>query len=267
MLFLIADAGADPSGGILSLALKVTTPLALSALLVLVLFLLYRQVVGRLDSAGTQKAVTYVFILVLVAIVLGVGAYVTTQLVGASDGRPRFYGRVSDTADVHTGIPNAVVHIRLNGIRDVTTDAQGSFSVVLAKSFANQTAQVWADAVTYKPSPIQQVIMSADPGPQNISLERLHGALGTNTNVSCIVGKWLEKPNGAYIWSFTANKAGLHARRTDGWSEGQFQRVDLDWVGSLHWGNGTTWMGVTLSPNKDCSQLSTNRDWWYQRVP
>jgi hypothetical protein len=75
---------------ILSIAEKIQTPLSLSAFIIIILFLLYRQLFDKLPienvvSSDTYKiivkAMTFVFILAVVGLVLGLLSYALTTII------------------------------------------------------------------------------------------------------------------------------------------------------------------------------------------
>ncbi|MDQ3818865.1 MAG: hypothetical protein M3362_14490 [Acidobacteriota bacterium] len=74
-------------------AAKITTPLSLASLVIVVLYLLYRQVLGlsifsNLDQTGTYQVVTqvlfYLFVLAIVGLILGMGLFVFTKVYNPS---------------------------------------------------------------------------------------------------------------------------------------------------------------------------------------
>jgi hypothetical protein len=247
---------------------KVRTPLALAALAFIVLFLLYRQVLRRaaaLSKSGTESLVKYLFVLALCALVLGFGGYVLTQLIG-NTARVKISGRVYDAADPITPVSDAIVHIRTDVVRDVSVDQQGDFAITLSRPNGDQNAETWAEAPLYKPSSMQDVALSSDGVRQDFGLTHIAGE-GAFASARCLLGKWLEKPNGAYVWAITRQGSQVRVHRIDGWADGLFRFAGSAWIGDLRWGNGADWTGVELSPSKACNSISTNKDWWYERLP
>jgi hypothetical protein len=82
---------------------------------------------------------------------------------------------------------------------------------------------------------------------------------------SCLNGTWKEQYENPLSWSFSVNGSSLTIRRDDNFVSGVFTKSGSVYKGELHWGNGDVWRNVVLTPNEDCSQVRTNKSWWYRR--
>lgn len=183
----------------------------------------------------------------------------------ANDPYIRIYGRVTTAQNSSVGVPNAIVHMQLDTITDVYAMTEGDFAITVPRSFVGRTAQVWATADGYQESPVDRILISPIANSLNLPMTHMADTGQLAANTSCVAGAWLEEPSGGFAWQINVTSNTLHLRRGDDWAQGEFHLEGSMWVGSLHWGNGTTWPDVTLSPDQTCSKISTNKDWWYQR--
>src|SRR6266849_528338 len=120
------------SGKLFQIATQIKTPLMLAALVILVLFALYRFIL-RSGAANVgiaakipENIALYLFILALVALVLGITAdkYVHSQ----TEEKHWLYGKVhSPPSDRTQGVPDALVYIDTGQTTKVATDPLGDF--------------------------------------------------------------------------------------------------------------------------------------------
>ncbi len=255
---------------IFSKAGDIRTPLALAAVVLAVLFLLYRQLLRRatrLSGGGTERVVRYLFILALCSILLGFFGYVISQILMVSGTRLKVYGRVYEAGNEAAAIPDATVYFRLDTVTTIPVDAQGDFSTVLPRSYDGRTASLWATAPQYERSAVRTVVLATYLPSQDITLVRIFGGSPSNQRAACLTGRWIERPGGAYYWLIRRTQYGLRLERMDGDVSGDFVSDHGFWSGTLHWRvDNTDWHGVTLAADSHCTQVNTNKSWWYQRV-
>jgi hypothetical protein len=250
---------------------KVKTPLTLAALIVIILYLLYKQLLSKIPRASATNLspmlIRNLFVLALVATVLGFTGYILTAT-SVLDWTETITlrGQVYEQGDERAGIGSATVHLELNTIHLITTDSEGQFSFVLHKNDIGKTLSLWAEAPDYMPSQVKRVIVDSTIDKQNLTLRRSAGSAASHYDPSCLAGKWLEKPTGQHIWTFYLDQEVLHLRRGDGWARGEFRESLAEWKGSLKWGNGLVINDVLLSPEGNCRKINTNVDWWYQKL-
>src|SRR5262249_19747570 len=199
-------------------------------------------------------------------ILLGFAGYVLSQIPSLlRDDTIRLYGRVREAADARLSVPNSTVFIQLDTVNKVGTDANGDYSYVVPRGFANHTVQVWVQAPDYVPSEVRTIVLSPTMDRQDFGLQRIQA--GSKVPASCLTGKWVERPSGAAVWTMVFDGSRIQLRRGDGWAEGVFTPREFDLIGDLHWGNGAHWTGMILSPNPNCTKVMTNKDWWYEKSP
>ena len=91
-------------------------------------------------------------------------------------------------------------------------------------------------------------------------------AQATSDVSDCYSGTWHENDaSNGFLWYFRRLGSNLHISRTDGFVYGDFRPEQDGWSGSLNWGNGAQWNGVTLRANEACSAIETNQRWSYKR--
>lgn len=259
--------GSGSSYGVFEQAAKVKTPIGLAALSLMVLFLIYHQIIAKstgLSSTGTERMVRFVFILAVIVVILGFGAYIIHSIF-ASDSSVHMYGRVVTAQNSTIGVSGAIVHVQVDTIMDVPALGEGDFALVFPRSYIGRNAKIWSTAPDYQTSAVQQIIIS--PLISSISIPLVHMAITGEiiSDVNCLLGAWLEKPGEQFVWQIYQVGDSLRLRRGDGWAIGDFHKEGPVWTGSLHWGNGTFSPDMSLSPNKACNHLDTNKDWWYER--
>jgi hypothetical protein len=261
------------------------TPLNLAALVVVVLFAIYKMLLRsegparELASKIPDNVATYLFVLALVAIVLALTRPAPANpspSVTNAPGGARLYGKVhSPPSDSTQGVPNAVVYVDVGHTYRVVTDGLGDFSFEVPVGDMGREAKIWAKAEGFEHSDVQTVKLSPSEEKVYIPLRtvtkgsesaRTRGESSIHFSAGCLNGDWREQPTGKALWSFDLHGDVLNARRHDGNVTGAFKLTGNDWKGSLVWGNGERWENVVLSPTRSCKEIYTNQSWWYEKT-
>lgn len=248
-------------------AAQIRTPLALAALSLLLLGFLYREIIRHAagpKSANARLIIRGTFILALVAVIFGFGAYAATLFLKY---RPTVsvYGRVFDAGSETAGIPDALVSLQLDMVSQQKAQQTGAFSFLLPRSAVGRQIEVWASADGYQNSPMQRITLTDRPTTINLPLVREAISENPSSNPNCLAGTWEEMPNGQFSWTVVARGPTVSIKRADGWAVADLHYTSTGWVGTLNWGNGLQWANFTLMPNKSCRKMTTNKDWWYFR--
>ena len=81
----------------------------------------------------------------------------------------------------------------------------------------------------------------------------------------CLNGLWKEQSDNSLKWNFEMKGNLLKISRTDGFVSGTLTRSQDSYTGSLHWGNGSETKNLVLTPAPDCTRVTTNQSWSYQK--
>jgi hypothetical protein len=216
-------------------ATKIETPLMLAALVVLVLYMLFRSHLSKMQSV-------LVFVLALVAIVLSISARIYSDSVHPT--RYWVEGYVySPPLDEKNGLPRATVTMQIlqngGGLQERTTDEGGHYSFEIYKADFGRQVDLRAAIKGFKTSQPQEKTLGDSPGEVSFWLAPLpavrdagppaapEGAALVLNGVaqaqlpSCLNGDWPEKlagggdpPNPPH-WTFGIQGGGLHIMRMD----------------------------------------------------
>lgn len=141
---------------VFAVAESIRTPLALAGLVVVVLFLLYRQMVSagkgsvRWTSPLIRHVITLLFWLAMTAIVLSAIAWVLPIIL-----QPReftLFGKVHLAGDRTTPVPDAIVTLDHSVTQRQEVDRDGNVAFRLPMTMQGSSAEVWANAPGYEPS-------------------------------------------------------------------------------------------------------------------
>lgn len=262
---------------------KITTPLNLAALVVVVLYAIYTIMLrsgGKAQALARQiisdRIATYLFVLALVTIVL-----VLTRQSGSTSPSPvsqstRLYGKVhSPPSDTTQGVPNASVFIDVGQTYPIIADGSGEFSFEIPSNLRGHSAKIWAKAERFQHSDVQSVTLDESqkvyiplrPTTRTDSGRKVGGS-SPSANVfpaKCLDGDWKEEPTGTALWNFELHSDTLSVHRNDGKVSGTLRRVGDDWKGNLIWANGENWSNVIYTATRTCDQVTTNQSWWFSR--
>ncbi len=154
---------------------SVRTPLVLAGLLVVVMYLLYRQVLQRLpkESAASQalaaRMISLLFGLALSATILGFAAFVLPVQRHQSPGA--LFGKIHEKGDLTRGIPRARVFLEQEDLRSAETDSTGHVVFPLSDDRLDRGARLWATAEGYVPCEPVNVLLLRGMDPVALGLE------------------------------------------------------------------------------------------------
>src|SRR6266481_376846 len=156
--FAVATEGTT---SLFQVAKEIKTPLALSGLVVIVLYLIFRQLV--LQQKGPKfispQIAKYVFWLALVSMFLGFGGFLIDATARHEHPAP-LYGKVHKANDETEGIPGAEVSLDVNYTRHTLTTADGDFVLDILPSELQKHARIWAKAKGFQKSVTKEIIIA-----------------------------------------------------------------------------------------------------------
>ena len=82
----------------------------------------------------------------------------------------------------------------------------------------------------------------------------------------CLNGTWKEQYANPLTWDFKVSGNSLSITRTDNFAKGTLARSGNSFSGTLRWSNGTETKNLILTPDPDCTSVTTNQSWSYQKV-
>jgi hypothetical protein len=143
---------------------SVRTPLVLAGLVVVVMYLLFRQTIHKLprDSdafrALSGRMMTILFWLALTASLLGFAAFVLPA--SPSDLPIALFGKVYEKGNLTSGIPAAKVFLEQQDVKTVVTDSTGHFVFTLTEDRLERNARLWATAEGFvPPEPVNLLLL------------------------------------------------------------------------------------------------------------
>ena len=270
---------------IFDIATKIDTPLSLAGLLTLVLYLLFRK-----DLQPAQAKM--LFVLVLVAEVLSISAYVYVIVHHPPPSDTTFDGLVVSPPGTNSGLPGGSAFILIKGHppRSTTTDQNGYYSFVIQPEDLHKSATIYISAKGYKDSEQKSLTLDTDndrvdfglqPIPTQSAQTTATARPATHTpstapvtpapDATCLNGTWREHlvgtpdTNQMFTWTFAVNGQDLVATRSDNFATLNLHEYGTDWRGDLKWGTGDVWKNVALTPTADCRVIDTNQGWIYGR--
>jgi len=135
---------------------QVRTPLMLSGLVAVLMFLLYKGVLRELrgDRGALRtlsgRMITALFWLALAAILLGFAGYLVS--LPPVETPASVYGKVFRRGDLTTGVGGARVFLEQEDLKSETTDSTGHFVFALVADRLGRSARIWAEADGYVPA-------------------------------------------------------------------------------------------------------------------
>ena len=159
---------------IFHIAQDIRTPLALAGLVVLVLFLLYRQLItsgagkSKLASPIAKHLSLLLFWLAITAMLLAVVAYVVPLI--RTPPELTIYGKVYSAGDRATPVPGATVFIEANTTQHREADTNGDFAFRLPSTAIGQAVLFYAKAERFVPSKPERLVLQESMGKLEIAL-------------------------------------------------------------------------------------------------
>lgn len=161
--------------GIVEALQAVRTPLVLAGLIVVVMYLLYRQALGRLPARSAAlrtlagRMISLMFWLALAATLLGFGGYLIPKPVAPAPAA--LFGKVYEQGDLTRGIPGVRVFMEQNDLKVETTDSTGHFVFSLTDDRLEKSTRIWATTEGYVPAEPVNVLLLRGMDPLVIALE------------------------------------------------------------------------------------------------
>ena len=141
----------------------IRTPLILAGLIVVVMYLLYRQALRRLPAESkafstlAARMIVLLFWLALAATVLGFAGFLIPRSTPTMPAA--LFGKIYEKGDLTKGVQGARVYLEQQDLKVESTDSTGHFVFSLTDDRLEKSARLWATAEGYVPAEPVHVLL------------------------------------------------------------------------------------------------------------